>query len=113
MSSAFINDDLLNFCFFSANFYKFIDNSSKNFVATKKKEKEKAKLEVEKNTFEDNFELLNKENYFKYLDNLSFLYSGDINTKNHKINLINSFIGNNFFQNNKKMKMKLLFYYIN
>ena len=37
-----------------------------------------------------------------YLDNLYFLHEDDINRKNYKISVVNSFIGNIFSQNKKE-----------
>ena len=102
MNSVAINEDLLNFCYFSANFYNYISGSAKDFKNMKKEESEKKNLEKGQNPTKDNFDFLNQENYLNYIDNLSILHCDDTNSKKHKIKVANSFIGNNFFQNDKE-----------
>ena len=102
MNSVAINEDLLNFCYYSANFYNYISGSAKNFKNMKKEESEKKNLEKGQNSTEDNFDFLNQETYMNYLDNLSILHCDDTNSKKHKIKVANSFIGKNFFQNDKE-----------
>ena len=102
MSSVAINDDLLNFCYFSATFHKYISDSAKIFQKMKKEEDKKKILGNGGNLIKDNFDLLNNENYMSYLDNLSFLHEDDDKRKNYKISVVNSFIGNIFSQNKKE-----------
>ena len=105
MNSVAVKEDLLNFCYFSANFYNYVSESAKIFQNMKKEEGEKKNIENVQNLIKDNFDFLNIENYMNYMDNLSILHDDDINSKKYKIKVANSFIGNNFFQNeNEKEK---------
>ncbi len=56
MSSVAINDDLLNFCYFSATLHKFISDSAKVFQEMKKEEDKKNILGNGGNLIKDNFD---------------------------------------------------------
>ena len=56
MSSVAINDDLLNFCCFSATLHKFINDSAKVFQEMKKEEDKKNILGNGGNLIKDNFD---------------------------------------------------------
>ena len=89
-------ESFLNFSFLTASFYNFIFVSGENF--------KKIKLAQSDDKFEQKFDDLNKDNFFNYLDDMSFIQNVDEKTKQKKIKLIKT-VFNLDFDENKKEKI--------
>ena len=84
----------LNFSFLTAAFYNFVVVSGDNFL--------KIKYAQNDDKFEQEFDNLNKDNFFNYLDNLSSLHNNDEQIKQTKIKLIKSIFNLDFYENKKE-----------
>ena len=80
------NEQLLNFCFISSSFFKFVTESGKNF------EKISDKIYKNMNCIKE-FDDLNNENFMNHLDNMSSININDDKEKEKKLELIYSVFG--------------------
>ena len=78
------NDDLLNFCCLSSNFYNYVKCSGDNFKTI---QEQIAENKATENDIAKNFNSLNNENLWIYYDNLSSI-NNKANINNNKINFI-------------------------
>ena len=78
------NDDLLNFCCLSSNFYNYVKCSGDNFKTI---QEQIAENKATENDIAKNFNSLNNKNLWIYYDNLSSI-NNKANINNNKINFI-------------------------
>ena len=78
-----LNGPILDYCFITSAFYDFVVNSGKNF--------QKINLEENEESIVKQFEEMNQENYFDYIESQSYINNNDEKINKFKFKSIQSF----------------------
>ena len=78
-----LNEPILDYCFITSAFYDFVVNSGKNFQKINLKENEESIVKQ--------FEEMNQENYFDYIESQSYINNNDEQINKFKFKSIQSF----------------------
>ena len=78
-----LNEPILDYCFITSAFYDFVVNSGKNF--------QKINLEGNEENIVKQFEEMNQENYFDYIESQSYINNNDEQINKFKFKSIQSF----------------------
>ena len=78
-----LNEPILDYCFITSAFYNFVINSGKNF--------QKIDLTKSEESIIKQFEEINQENYFDYIENQSYINNNDEQIKKLKLKTIQKF----------------------